>query len=99
MVKVVGYYGYSKTDSANSNEITKTIQVDGIAQVFTVAFNSNGGNDIAAVQVNDGERILLPKPTKEGATFDGWYTDEALTTPFTALDKVHSDLVLYAKWI
>lgn len=98
VVRVVGYYGYSKTDSANSNEITKTIQVDGIAQVFTVAFNSNGGSDIATVQVNDGERILLPKPTKEGATFDGWYTDEALTTPFTALDKVHSDLVLYAKW-
>ena len=65
-------------------EIQRTRQVflENLETYFRVFFL---GEKIEEVQIDDD-------------SFDGWYTDEALTTPFTALDKVHSDLVLYAKW-
>ena len=43
-------------------------------------------------------QIALPKdPTKEGYTFIGWYTDEALTVPY-AEGTVTAGLTLYAKF-
>jgi uncharacterized repeat protein (TIGR02543 family) len=43
-------------------------------------------------------QIALPKdPTKEGYTFIGWYTDEALTVPY-AESTVTAGLTLYAKF-
>lgn len=40
----------------------------------------------------------LPAPTREGYTFEGWYTDESLTSRVTA-DSAVSARILYAKWI
>lgn len=98
VIKVEGWYGYAKTDAVKSNVITKTIKVDGLTQQYTVIFNTNGGDEIPAIQVNGGETIALTRPRKNGAVFEGWYLDEAFTTPFTMLDKVNSNIVLYAKW-
>ena len=43
-------------------------------------------------------KVSLPTPpTKEGHTFIGWYTDEALTIPY-AEGKVNSAFTLYAKF-
>ena len=43
-------------------------------------------------------QISLPTPpTKEGHTFIGWYTDEALTVPY-AEGKISAGLTLYAKF-
>lgn len=39
----------------------------------------------------------LPVPTREGYTFAGWYTDEALTTAVNS-DSAVSARILYAKW-
>ena len=46
----------------------------------------------------DGTVSELPTPVKSGYKFEGWYSDEALTVPFTTETKVTSDLKLYAKW-
>lgn len=41
----------------------------------------------------------LPTPTRTLHTFDGWYTNEELTTPFTAFAPSTVDTVhYYAKW-
>lgn len=40
----------------------------------------------------------LPTTTKEGYTFAGWYTDEALTQPFSEDTAITKNTVLYAKW-
>lgn len=38
------------------------------------------------------------KPTKDNYTFEGWFTDEALTEEFDFATEVIEDLTLYAKW-
>ena len=44
-------------------------------------FETNGGNEISLVVVNfpNGENAQLPKPTKKGYIFGGWYFDRELT--------------------
>jgi uncharacterized repeat protein (TIGR02543 family) len=43
--------------------------------------------------------IILKDPIKIGYTFNGWYTDEALTNLFTLIEMPYSDITLYAKWL
>ena len=70
------------------------------AVVFVVTFNTNGGSDVAAINVIEGEVATLPttNPTKEGHTFDGWYVDEACTTKYTN-QPITAATTLYAKWV
>ena len=37
-------------------------------------------------------------PILAGYTFDGWYSDAALTTLFTDLTMPAENIILYAKW-
>ncbi len=65
----------------------------------TVAFESNGGSEVADQTVTDGQKAKKPEdPTYEGHTFDGWFADEALTQAYDFGASVTSDLTLYAKW-
>ena len=67
---------------------------------YTLTFDAANGSEAGTIKVNkDGTVSELPVPIKDGYKFDGWYTDEALTVPFTSETKVTSDLRLYAKWI
>jgi uncharacterized repeat protein (TIGR02543 family) len=66
----------------------------------TVYFNSNGGSSVANKTVTDGTVLYqsdLPKPSKMGANFDGWYEDPYCTIIGGAI-KVESDITLYAGW-
>lgn len=66
----------------------------------SVIFNTNGGNKIDPIAYNDGTTItpdILPVPTREGYTFVGWYTDEALKAPLTSI-KMISNVTVYAAW-
>ena len=65
--------------------------------VFTATFVTNGGTEVAAMEeVTSVESA--PATTRDGYTFAGWYTDEALTEaaqfPFT----LTADTTFYAKW-
>ncbi len=64
----------------------------------TLTYITNGGNEINPSIVEHGTNITLPVPTKEGYTFEGWFTDENLTTPHNPFNAIESDLTLYAKW-
>ncbi len=67
--------------------------------VYTITFNSNGGSDIAAATVNDGEKLAKPaNPTRSGYNFVGWFDDAALTNKYNFDNAVTSDFTLYAKW-
>ena len=64
--------------------------------IFTVTFDSNGGSDVAALEVAKKETATKPAdPTKEGYDFVGWYIGEeeyAFSTP------VVDNITLTAKW-
>ncbi len=66
---------------------------------FTVTFDSRGGTDVAAQELEYGEVILEPQaPTREGYTFAGWYMDEALDTPWDFETPIEGSRELHAAW-
>ena len=66
---------------------------------YTVKFETDGGSEIDSVKVTKNKTIDEPAaPTKDDYTFDGWYTDEALTEKYDFDSKVTKNLTLYAKW-
>ena len=67
---------------------------------FTVTFDSKGGTDVSAQQVNYGE-LLKPAepPVREGYRFTGWYRDSACYELWgLEVDAVQQDMTLYAGW-
>ena len=77
-----------------------TLYAKWIENKYTVTFDTKGGNTIAPVTVKEGEKVAEPTtaPTKEGFTFDGWYTDDTYTTKYNFENAVTKNITLYAKW-
>ena len=70
------------------------------AVAYQVTFESNGGSPVEAQTVPSGNTAHYPAaPTKEGYTFDRWYTDEACTSKFDFSTPITKDTVLYARWM
>lgn len=66
---------------------------------YTVKFDTNGGGSIDSISVLKNGTADAPKaPQKEGFEFAGWFTDKALTMPYSFAEKVTGDITLYAKW-
>ncbi len=86
------------TPTANITLYAKWIEDE--AEVYTVSFDSKGGNAVEAQTVEAGGSITLATPTKEGFVFGGWFaneqfTGEALESPYTPA----ATMTLYAKWL
>ena len=66
---------------------------------YTLTFDTNGGSAIAKVTKEKGTTVDLGQyvPTREGYTFAGWYSDEALTQKITSV-KLNGNTTVYAKW-
>ena len=64
----------------------------------TVTITLWDGTTNQEVSVAKGSIPVIADPTKAGYTFGGWYTNEALTTPYTSGTAIEEDLKLYAKW-
>ncbi|MDY4145232.1 MAG: leucine-rich repeat protein [Bacilli bacterium] len=66
---------------------------------YYVNFIANGGNEVETVIYHENEcldnNILT---TKNGKTFDGWFTDEMLSSPVSYLKSL-GNITLYAKWM
>ena len=72
----------------------------GAAPGFTVKFETNGGSEVAKQSLKKKEVVTEPQaPVKDGYTFAGWYTDEALTNKYVFGSEVTNSFTLYAKWI
>ncbi|WP_066648721.1 InlB B-repeat-containing protein [Christensenella timonensis] len=68
---------------------------------YTVTFDSRGGSAVAPItNIPAGSTINAPAdPTREGYTFDGWFTDEAATQKWDfASGVVNGNMTLYARW-
>lgn len=101
----VRYYGSFNTNDhywltyANS----MIIENESTARTHTVNFNANGGSvSTSYKQVKAGETYgNLPAPTRNGYTFDGWYTAASGGTQVTSATSVNltsSQITLYAHW-
>lgn len=70
--------------------------------VRTVTFNANGGSGTTTVTYEIGAVITEPvSPSRAGYSFNGWYSDEALTSKvvFDSNLKMGGDnITLYASW-
>ena len=82
----------------------EAIQLYKFVEYHTVSFVTNSESVIDDVFVLDGDVVALPEnPTKSSDstysyTFEGWYTNEGLTNPFTSSSPIVDDLTLYAKY-
>ncbi len=66
---------------------------------YTIKFETNGGSEIASVK-STGKAISEPTaPTKNGYTFNGWYTDKELTSKYDFSNKITKSFTLYAAWV
>ncbi len=66
---------------------------------ITIAFETNGGNEIADVKLTlDLDLYDLEEPTKTGNNFAGWYTDANLENEFDPAETITENITLYAKW-
>ena len=64
--------------------------------IYTISFNTDGGNQIVSQQVKEGEKIEKPSnPTKKGYEFLGWYLNSSY---FNFDTPVEGNLTLQAKW-
>ena len=89
-------YNSSKTDLYS----VRCVQ-DGV-NTYTITFNVNGGNSLTtntAVTGADGKLASLPTPTRNGYTFDGWYTAETGGTKVELSRTYSANSTIYARWI
>jgi hypothetical protein len=51
-----------------------------INKEYNITFNTNGGNELKGIEVNESsfKSMVLPVPVREGYDFTGWYLDEKL---------------------
>ena len=78
-----------------------TLYAGWIENRHTVSYDSNGGTAYEDSSALDGYAAPYPgEPTKEGYTFDGWFTDSGCTVLYDFKNPVPvtEDIVLYAGW-
>lgn len=71
--------------------------VEDIPVYVTVTFQ-DGETVISTQQCFAGETVVAGVARKEGYTFDGWYTDAALTQEWDSSAPVNEDITVYAKF-
>lgn len=101
----VGWYKDKGLETAFDKEndlidADTTLYAKWTIKTYTVTFNTNGGSAVAAETVIFDKRVQKPDaPTKDGASFEGWYKDSALTEEYDFVnDRISEDTTIYAKW-
>jgi uncharacterized repeat protein (TIGR02543 family) len=87
----------SNTEPGTGSEPGSDTDPTTTTTTYTVTFDSDGGTDIDAVTVDENATVAAPAdPTREGDTFNGWYTVDGELYDFTT--PVTADITLTAKW-
>ena len=69
-------------------------------KIHTITFDANGGTVNPASLTTDanGKLPSLPTPSRNGYTFDGWFTAPSGGTQVTAASVFTKSITLYAQW-
>ena len=95
------FTGWNTPIVAATADATYTAQFAAIAEgTKCVTFNSNGGNEgLQYVYVASGDPVgTLPTATKDGYTFDGWFTEASTGTQITSATEITADVTYYAHY-
>ncbi|GBU26239.1 hypothetical protein R83H12_02934 [Fibrobacteria bacterium R8-3-H12] len=67
---------------------------------YTVTFNANGGSVTPEIGITGtGWKLSsLPTPTRNGYTFNGWFTAETEGTEVTTSTVFSANITIYAQW-
>ena len=66
---------------------------------YTITFDTDGGSDVDSLSVDYGDTVTKPAdPTRDGYTFDGWYSDKDFKTAWDFNTQISDNITLYAKW-
>jgi len=80
-------------------EPVRTSSGGGGSTYYTIKFNTNDGTKVSDQRIKRNAVAKAPEaPTKDGFTFEGWYTDKELTKEYDFAAKVTKSMTLYAKW-
>ncbi|QMV43551.1 InlB B-repeat-containing protein [Cohnella cholangitidis] len=92
--------GYVEHDAFTIGAANVSLYAVWTINSYTVSFDADGGTPVSDQTVIYGNTVSKPvDPEKTGHTFDGWYTDEDLLTPYDFAAAIgDSDFTLYAKW-
>ena len=99
----VGWY----TDAGFTNQITQIVNgttgnldlyAKEIATIYTITFETNGGNSISPISATYGDSVVIPTPVKGNMVFVGWFTDQALTQRAYITTMPGENITLYAMW-
>lgn len=95
-------YDFSKTVTSDLDLYAKWTKIETPVtpvEDHTVTFHPANGQSNFTQAVADGNKAVKPTdPTQNGYTFNGWYTDSALTNAYDFDTPVNKDIDLYAKW-
>lgn len=80
-------------------KVVADVDMANVYGTVIISFESNGGSYCDAISGDPGDTIALPKPTREGFEFNGWYKDNKCTTKFTDKKFGETGSVLHASWI
>jgi uncharacterized repeat protein (TIGR02543 family) len=89
------------TDEATTIAPTTTEEPTTEIREITISFDSQDGStidDLGVFENTDNDDLDLPIPTKEGYTFDAWYTSTTYDQVFAFNSSLPSSITIYAKW-
>ena len=88
-------------DAVLSARLEYSVLEDDLIPKYTVSFNTDGGSEIAPVEIEEGQLLTAPEvPVKDGFIFTGWFVNEEHSERFLFEEtKVTSDMTLYADWV
>lgn len=88
-------YNFSTKVTKNITLTAKWVENGPVETSYTITFNTDGGNSVESIKVEDGKITSLPTPTKTGFKFLGWYSGDK---KYEVGSTITGNITLTAKW-
>ncbi len=90
------------SDDSLPNPVSKNVKYSVLEYEYTLSYNANGGtvSPTSKTVVYNNPYGTLPSPTRDGYTFNGWFTHPSSGTRITAssIYNIKGNTTIYAHW-